>query len=82
MGLKDVTNIDGGKSIPAAAAAPTVGGASSAGSEPDCYDSADEKERHSSGESVDSALSFSLSSVTSGGEISLPSSVVDYLEGK
>ena len=60
-GLKDVVNIDGKSSA--------SGSAGSLGGQSDCdydLDSADEdgeeKERHTSGESVDSALSFSLSS--------------------
>ena len=62
-GLKDVVNIDGKSSAGSAS-----GSAGSLGGQSDCDydDSADEdgeeKERHTSGESVDSALSFSLSS--------------------
>ena len=62
-GLKDVTNIDGKNKCQAI---PTPG-SSTAATSGDDEDSSDEKERHSSGESVDSALSFSLSSVASGG---------------
>ena len=64
-GLKDVVNIDGKSSAGSASAS---GSAGSLGGQSDCDydDSADEdgeeKERHTSGESVDSALSFSLSS--------------------
>jgi len=65
-GLKDVTNIDGGKKSICANAEQQQSLTS------EDYDSSDDKERHSSGESVDSALSFSLSSVTSGGDDSVP----------
>ena len=59
-GLKDVVNIDGKSS--ASGSAGSLGGQSDCDYDDSADEDGEEKERHTSGESVDSALSFSLSS--------------------
>ena len=62
-GLKDVVNIDGKSSAASGSASGSLGGQSDCDYDLDSADEdGEEKERHTSGESVDSALSFSLSS--------------------
>ena len=74
-GLKDVVNIDG-KSSAASGSAGSLGGQSDCDYEDSADEDGEEKERHTSGESVDSALSFSLSSsINSAGDSGVVGSV-------